>query len=69
MAKTRKKKKHDLWWYLDREFGPTAWRRKFTRKTGIPTTEAGVERKIGRWFLDLIFGKDRKKKSNKQKEE
>ena len=36
-------------------------RRKFTKKTGIPTTQAGIERKIGKkltdWLTDLFFKK------------
>lgn len=27
------------------------------RKTGIPTTKAGIERKIGKMILKSIFGK------------
>ena len=30
------------------------------KKTGIPTTSSGVERKIGKMVLDLIFGAKRK---------
>lgn len=46
-----------------REFlGITKMKRKFTKETGIPTTKAGIERKIGRAVLDWIFG-------NKEKDE
>lgn len=37
--------------------GITKLRRKFTKKTGIPTTEAGIERKIGRSVKDWILEK------------
>lgn len=46
-----------------REFlGITKMKRNFTKETGIPTTKAGIERKIGRAVLDWIFG-------NKEKDE
>ena len=37
--------------------GITKLKRKFTKKTGIPTTEAGIERKIGRSVKDWILEK------------
>lgn len=30
---------------------------KFARETGIPTSKAGLERKIGKSLLKAIFGK------------
>ena len=36
-------------------------RRKFTKKTGIPTSQAGIERKMGRKIWDWVkglFGKE-----------
>ncbi|MDO4958795.1 MAG: hypothetical protein Q4E68_06025 [Prevotellaceae bacterium] len=45
-----------------REFlGITKMKRKFTKETGIPTTKAGIERKIGRAVLDWIFGGKKEK--------
>lgn len=38
-----------------RLLGLTAARNKVARKTGIPTTKAGVERKIGKLVIDLIL--------------
>lgn len=38
-------------------FGITAVKRNFARKTGIPTSKTGLESKIGRTVLNLIFGK------------
>lgn len=37
-----------------RALGITAAKQKFARKTGIPTTKQGLERKIGRTVLDLL---------------
>lgn len=42
---------------LKRALGITQARQKFARETGIPTTKAGLERKIGKMVLDAIFGK------------
>ena len=49
-----------------RLLGITKLKRWFTNKTGIPTTEAGLQRKIGRWIINLITGKG-KKQEGKQK--
>ncbi|MCR4766131.1 MAG: hypothetical protein K5856_08170 [Bacteroidaceae bacterium] len=40
--------------------GITKLKRWFTNKTGIPTTEAGMERKLGRWIIGLITGGNKK---------
>ena len=37
-------------------------RRKFTKKTGIPTSQAGIERKIGRTIGDWLKGLFKSKK-------
>ena len=37
--------------------GITNAKRQFA---GIPTTKSGVERKVGRMVLDLLFGKKKK---------
>lgn len=39
--------------------GITNAKRQFARQTGIPT-KSGVERKVGRMVLDLLFGKKKK---------
>ena len=39
-----------------RALGVTKAKREFTRKTGIPTTKAGIERKIGKMVIDAVFG-------------
>ena len=32
-------------------------RNSIAKKTGVPTTRGGMERKIGRWFINFLFGK------------
>ena len=40
-----------------RALGVTKVKRELTRATGMPTTKAGVERKIGGAIIKAIFGK------------
>lgn len=40
-----------------RALGITQAKQKFARETGIPTSKAGLERKIGQMVLNAIFGK------------
>lgn len=40
-----------------RALGISQAKQQFARQTGIPTTEAGLERKIGRAIIQGIFGK------------
>lgn len=42
---------------LKRTLGITKLKRQFTKETGIPTTKSGVEQKVGRAIINLIFGK------------
>lgn len=42
---------------LNRALGITQAKRKFARDTGIPTSKAGLEQKIGKMILKSIFGK------------
>ena len=42
---------------LNRALGITQAKRKFARETGIPTSKAGLEQKIGKMILKSIFGK------------
>jgi len=39
-----------------RALGITAAKQKFARETGIPTSMGGVERKVGKSILNIIFG-------------
>lgn len=53
-----------------RALGITAAKQKFARKTGIPTTKAGLERKVGRAVLDMLdptSSSKQTKKSTKKK--
>ena len=38
-----------------RALGITAAKQKFARETGIPTSVNGIERKVGRSVLNMIF--------------
>jgi hypothetical protein len=40
-----------------RALGVTQAKQHIARKTGIPTTKAGLERKIGNMVIKSIFGK------------
>ncbi|MCI5578078.1 MAG: hypothetical protein MR364_01075 [Oscillospiraceae bacterium] len=37
-----------------RALGITQAKQKFARKTGIPTTKAGLERKVGKAVMDML---------------
>lgn len=39
-----------------RFLGITAMKQNFARKTGIPTSKSGLEQKVGRMVLNIIFG-------------
>ena len=39
-----------------RALGVTSAKQKFARQNGIPTTKAGMERKLGSAVLGLLFG-------------
>lgn len=39
-----------------RALGVTSAKQKFARETGIPTSKAGLERKIGRSIIGLLVG-------------
>lgn len=40
-----------------RALGISAVKQKVAKSTGIPTTKAGLERKIGQMVIDAVFGK------------
>ncbi len=44
---------------LKRAVGVTALKQKISKRTGIPTTKQGLERKIGGAILKSVFGKKR----------
>lgn len=42
---------------LKRALGVTQTKQKFASQTGIPTTKTGLERKVGKIILKMLFGK------------
>ncbi len=50
-----------------RALGITQAKQKFARKTGIPTTKSGLERKVGKAVLDMINPGSSKKTTKKKK--
>lgn len=46
---------HSFSW--KRALGLTQLKRKIAKETGIPTSKAGIERKIGLTILNTLFGK------------
>ena len=40
-----------------RALGINQAKQKFARQTGIPTSKAGLERKLGKALLKVLFGK------------
>lgn len=45
---------------LKRAFGITAVKQKISKKTGIPLTKQGLERKIGSSIIKSVTGKKKK---------
>lgn len=54
---TAKRKKYGFAFSWKRALGITSAKQKFARKTGIPTSKIGLERKVGNIILKLLFGK------------
>lgn len=48
-------KKYGLSFSWKRLLGISGLKGKVAKKTGIPLTKSGVERKIGRTILDILF--------------
>jgi hypothetical protein len=40
-----------------RALGITAAKQKFARQTGIPSSKSGLERKLGAFIINLLFGR------------
>lgn len=51
------KGKYGLSFSWKRFFGISGFRNSIARKTGVPTTKGGIERKIGSWLLRFLFRK------------
>lgn len=47
---------------LKRALGITAAKQKFARTTGIPTSRAGLERKVGALILGAVLPKKKSKR-------
>jgi len=47
---------------LNRLLGITSAKQRIARQTGIPTTQSGLERKVGRSIINLLLGAFLKKK-------
>lgn len=45
---------------LKRAVGISAAKQKIARKTGIPLTKGGLERKVGRMVINSLTGKKRR---------
>ena len=45
---------------LKRAVGISAAKQKISRKTGIPLTKSGLERKVGRAVMNAVIGKKKK---------
>lgn len=52
-----KGKKYGFSFSWGRALGITSVKQNFARKTGIPTSKSGIERKLGNQFLKMLFGK------------
>lgn len=50
-------KKYGFSFSWKRALGITGAKQSFARKTGIPTSKTGIERKIGKLILDMLFKK------------
>jgi|TARA_B100000959_G_C14412819_1_gene391169 hypothetical protein len=49
-------KKYGFSFSWKRMLGISGFRNKIARKTGVPTTMSGLERKIGRFIINLFKG-------------
>lgn len=50
-----------------RALGITQAKQKFARKTGIPTTKSGLERKVGKAVLDMLNPAAKSKSKSRKK--
>ena len=48
--------KYGFYFSWKRALGITSAKQKFARQTGIPTTQSGLERKVGRSIINLLIG-------------
>lgn len=52
-----RRKKYGFSFSWKRALGISGLKQSFARKTGIPTTKGGAERKIGNLILNMLFKK------------
>jgi hypothetical protein len=50
-------KKYGFSFSWKRLLGISGLKNKISRKTGVPLTKGGIERKIGRMIIDIFFNK------------
>jgi len=50
-------KKFGLSFSLKRAVGISGMKSSFARRTGVPTTKGGMERKLGSLILKFLFGR------------
>jgi len=53
------KRKYGVSFSWKRLLGISGFKSKIANKTGIPTTRSGIERKIGRTIINMIFRRRR----------
>lgn len=61
-SKIKKMKIPGLTFSLKRAVGVSAAKNKIAKKTGLPTTKQGLERKVGDAVISAITGKNKKRK-------
>ena len=50
-------RKYGFSWSLSRLLGIQALKQRVARKSGIPLTRKGRQRKVGKWLLGLLLGR------------
>jgi hypothetical protein len=53
-------KKYGFSFSWKRLLGISAFKNKVSRRTGVPLTKGGIERKIGRLIINLLFNKKKR---------
>ena len=50
-------RKYGFSWSLSRLIGIQTLKQRIARKTGIPLTRQGRQRKVGKWILNKLLGR------------
>lgn len=53
------KRKYGFSFSWKRALGITSAKQKFARQTGVPTSRQGMERKLGAFIINLLFGSEK----------